>query len=118
MADPMLTKRMKKLAARQATAVFAGQQQPGDKGPKNSHSLPIAQRGIKTGFDTLDILNATITDVLEENISTSAANVVINATGKMLHVVELQMKYGRPRADLGGARDLQLLAIAPPVTTQ
>jgi hypothetical protein len=71
--------------------------------------LAIAQGGLRTGFDTINMLTATITDVLEENVTTNQANVVVNAIGKVLKVVELQFKYGKPRTDRGGERDLVLI---------
>lgn len=78
---------------------------------RTSRSLEIAQRGLFTGFDTINMLTATITDVLEENVSTNQANVVVNAIGKVLKVVELQYKYGKPqrRADGREERDLVLV---------
>ena len=79
------------------------------KPPRVSRSLAIAKRGLTTGFDTINMLTATITDVLEEDITTNQANVVVNAIGKVLKVVELQFKYGKPKnADGRGDRDLVL----------
>lgn len=72
-----------------------------------ARSLAIAQHGLATGFDTINMLTATITDVLEENVTVGQANVVVNAIGKVLKVVELQFKYGKPRPD-GRERDLRL----------
>ncbi len=79
-----------------------------------SRSLAIARGGLRTGFDTINMLTATITDVLEENVSTNQANVVVNAIGKVLKVVELQFKYGKPRKEGSQERDL---AIVPGVTS-
>jgi hypothetical protein len=76
---------------------------------KVSRSLKIARGGLTTGFDTINLLTATITDVLEEGITTNQANVVVNAVGKVLKVVELQFKYGKPRPDGARERDLVLI---------
>jgi hypothetical protein len=80
------------------------------KPPRISRSLTIAKAGLRTGFDTINILTATITDVLEDEITTNQANVVVNAIGKVLKVVELQLKYGKPKNSdgHGGRGDLVL----------
>ena len=83
--------------------------------PRNPpRSLAIARAGLRTGFDTINMLTATITDVLEEGITTNQANVVVNAIGKVLKVVELQFKYGKPRPDGARERDLVLIQPAAP----
>lgn len=89
-------------AAREAAAAV-----PPPPEKQRARSLAIAQGGLRTGFDTINMLTATITDVLEESITTSQASVVVNAIGKVLKVVELQFKYGKTRPD-GGERDLVL----------
>jgi hypothetical protein len=112
MADRISSK-VHQLAAEQAAA-----QQPPAPPTKvrPTRSLTIAKAGLRTGFDTINMLTATITDVLEEEITTNQANVVVNAIGKVLKVVELQQKYGKPKAD-GRDRDLVLsgqpLTVAP-----
>lgn len=82
---------------------------PAASKPRVSRSLSIARGGLNTGFDTINLLTATITDVLEEGITTNQANVVVNAVGKVLKVVELQFKYGKPRAEGAHERDLVLI---------
>jgi hypothetical protein len=95
------------LAAAQAAATAAIP--PASPLPRNTRSLAIARGGLKSGFDTINMLTATITDVLEEQITTNQANVVVNAIGKVLKVVELQQKYGKPKGDDGRDRDLVLI---------
>jgi len=81
-----------------------------DTKPRATRSLMIAKAGLRTGFDTINMLTATITDVLEEEITTSQAHVVVNAIGKVLKVVELQQRYGKAKAD---GRDRDLVLIGP-----
>jgi len=98
---------------RQAAAPPPPSDVPAPK-PRVSRSLAIAKGGLTTGFDTINMLTATITDVLEEDITTNQANVVVNAIGKVLKVVELQFKYGKPKsADGRGDRDLVLTQQQP-----
>src|SRR5262245_45842851 len=79
---------------------------------KPSRSLKIARQGLTTGVETIKLLTATITDVLEETITTNQANVVVNAVGKVLKTVELQAKHGRPRP--GGTQENRDLILLPP----
>jgi len=108
-----ITAKVRQLATEQAV-----QSQP--PAPAKSHttrSLAIAKGGLRSGFDTINLLTATITDVLEEEITTNQANVVVNAVGKVLKVVELQQKFGKSKAD-GRDRDLVLGALSPSSTSE
>jgi hypothetical protein len=78
-----------------------------------AQSVGIARGGLTNGFDTINLLTATMTDVLEEAITTSQANVVVGAVRAVLKVVELQMKYGKPRANDPRDRDLILVQPKP-----
>ena len=104
-----IANKVDELAAR--AAVDADEPPPTAPRIKQTRSLTIARQGLKTGFDTINMLTATITDVLEEEITTNQANVVVNAVGKVLKVVELQQKYGKPKD--GGGRDRDLILIGP-----
>jgi hypothetical protein len=102
-----IRERTRRLADRAATAT-----PPPTKASKTPpRSLVLARAGIRTGYDTINMLMATITDVLEEEITTNQANVVVNSIGKVLKTVELQQKYGRPKrgAAEGHERDLILV---------
>lgn len=64
-----------------------------DRRPK---SLPIAARRIRTGQDFSEFMSALMTDVIEGNVTPMVANAAVNAGGKLLKSVELQLKYGQP----------------------
>lgn len=69
-------------------------------------SLPIATAGIRTGQDFARMMSALMSDVIEGSINPSVCNSAANAGGKLLRIVELQLKYGSPAA--GGVRELIL----------
>jgi hypothetical protein len=75
--------------------------------PIAARSLTVAKAGLRTGFDMINLMTATITDVLEEVISTNQAKVVVSSANTVLTVVELQLKYGKPR-NADGRGDLVL----------
>ena len=104
-----MQKRIDQLADQQEAAAHDDVAAPA----RPARSLAIARNGLSTGTDTINMLTATITDVLEEAITTNQANVVVNAIGKVLKVVELQFKYGRPKPD--GARERDLILVPPKV---
>ena len=74
-------------------------------------SLAIAERGIMTTQDFLNLMSAITSDVLSSRITTQQANSVTNAGGKMLKAAEMQQKYGttgkdnRRRLELGEGDD-------------
>lgn len=70
-------------------------------------SLGLSQRGVKTGRDFAGLMSALMSDLIEGRISPGVANAVCNAGGKMLKVVEMQMKYGHTGAT-GSEKVLQL----------
>ena len=53
-------------------------------------------------------MSCLISDLVEGSITPQIGNAVVNAGGKLLKVVEMQLKYGKPGAD-GSKRDLDLL---------
>lgn len=57
-------------------------------------SLPIAEQGITDAQIFIDLMSALASDVLARRITTSMANSVTNAAGKMLKAAEAQQKYG------------------------
>jgi len=54
-----------------------------------------------------------MTDVIQGTVSPPVANATVNAGGKLLKAVEMQMKYGKQE----GGEGKQLL-LAPPVPTE
>ena len=58
-------------------------------------SLAIASAGIKTGRDFSNMMSALMSDLIEGKITPGVGNATVNAGGKLLRMVELQMKYGQ-----------------------
>jgi len=54
------------------------------------------------------MMSALMSDVIEGNVTHQVANATVNAGGKLLKVVELQLKYGKPNID-GTTRGIDLL---------
>lgn len=73
---------------------------------KNSRSLPIFEKGIKTGADFANGMSALMSDIIANRVTPGVGNAVCNAGGKLLKAVEMQHKYGRQLED--GTRQLQL----------
>ena len=59
-------------------------------------SVEIASRGIRNDQNAGDFLSALIGDVMTEAVAPRLANTSINAMGKLLKVVEMREKFGRP----------------------
>lgn len=57
-------------------------------------SLNVATRGIKTGGDFAEMMSALMSDLIDGRVEPGVANAACNAGGKLLRVVELQMKFG------------------------
>jgi len=71
-------------------------------------SLPIFERGVKTGGDFASGMSALMSDVISGSITPQIANAVCNAGGELLRVVELQQRYGRRNEDPEGRQVLEL----------
>lgn len=67
-------------------------------------SLQIAEQGIKTSGDFRDLMSAIMSDVIAGRLTPNMTNAACNAGGKMLKMVDLEMRYGtspdRPRRTL------------------
>lgn len=76
------------------------------KVPAPPRSLAIAENGIETSRDFARLMSALMSDLIAGRVPSGVGNAACNAGGKLLKVVELQLKYG---PDSGGAgRDLVL----------
>jgi hypothetical protein len=71
-------------------------------------SLAIAERGINTGHQFSALMSAIMSDLLSGSVTPAIANASCNAGGKLLKMVELQMKYGQTQVE-GGMKNLQLV---------
>ena len=68
---------------------------------RKPRSLPLATNGVRTGTEFKNLMSAIMTDVIEGTMTPVVANAAVNAGGKLLKMVELQLKYGRPSGDDG-----------------
>lgn len=69
--------------------------------------LTIAARGVQTGSDFAELMSGLMSDVIEGRVTPSIANATCNAGGKLLKVVEMQMKYAT--TTVGQKRQLNLV---------
>lgn len=70
-------------------------------------SLPVSERGIRTGQDFAHLMSALMGDIISGRVAPAVGNAACNAGGKLLKVVEMQYKYGTQSGDQG-ARTLML----------
>lgn len=71
-------------------------------------SLAYAEAGVRTGGDFAGMMSALMSDTIAGRISPQVTNATVNAGGKLLKVVELQLKYGAPGSH-GARKELQLI---------
>lgn len=64
-----------------------------DKGP-HPQCLEVAKRGIKTSPDFSLFMSCLMSDLISGAVSPGVGNAACNAGGKLLKVVEMQMRYG------------------------
>jgi hypothetical protein len=69
-------------------------------------SIEIAARGISTASDFSQLMSALMSDVIEGLMTPSVSNAAVNAGGKLLKAVEMQIKYGTKNGT--GVSDLVL----------
>lgn len=58
-----------------------------------SRSAGLAREGVRTGEDFANLMSALMSDVLDGSVSPVVANAAVNAGGKLLKVVQMQMAY-------------------------
>lgn len=92
----------------------------GVREPKKAtpRTLAIAQRGISTGADFANMMSALMSDIIEGRIDPIVANATCNAGGKLLKVVEMQLRYGAKPAGGGARKVLELVPLVEPATVQ
>lgn len=71
-------------------------------------SLAIAAGGINTAQQFSALMSAIMSDLLNGSVTPGIANATCNAGGKLLKMVELNMKYGKQQVE-GGMKNLQLV---------
>ena len=57
--------------------------------------LSIAERGIKDSSDFTNFFSALMTDLAQKTVVANVANAMCNAGGKLLKMVELEIRYGQ-----------------------
>jgi hypothetical protein len=57
-------------------------------------SVGLASEGVHTGTQFAKLMSALMSDIIEEKVTPAVANAACNAGGKLLKVVEMQLKYG------------------------
>jgi hypothetical protein len=57
-------------------------------------ALPIAERGIEHGHQFAEFMSAMMSDVVTGAMTPDVVNAACNAGGKLLKIVEMQLKYG------------------------
>lgn len=78
-----------------------------EKSSPQPRSKPIAERGVTTGAHFAELMSALMSDLICGAVTPDVGNAACNAGGKLLKVVEMQHKYGKPQAD--GDRTLKLV---------
>ena len=57
---------------------------------------PIAEAGITTSKEFAAFMSALLSDIICGRINHREANAACNAAGKMLKIIEMQIRYGEP----------------------
>jgi hypothetical protein len=57
--------------------------------------LAISSAGIRTGSQFAGFMSALMSDLIDGRITANVGNAAVNAGGKLLKIVELQLKYGK-----------------------
>jgi hypothetical protein len=73
----------------------AGQSNQGLSEDTIPRCLPIAQAGIRTGAQFSGFMSALMSDLVDGRVNANVGNATVNAGGKLLKMVELQMRYGK-----------------------
>ena len=60
------------------------------------------------------MMSALMSDLIEGTVTPQVGNATVNAGGKLLKVVELQLKYGKPNPD-GSRMPLELVGPSIPM---
>jgi hypothetical protein len=80
---------------------------------KQSRSLSLALKGIRTVDDFNDVMSALMTDMLSGDVTPDIGNAVVNAGGKLLKAAMLREKYGT-RTQGGRSAGLILARLSEP----
>mgnify|MGYP001592907190 CR=1 FL=1 len=86
----------------------------GSDSSRESKALAIARAagGIKTSRDFSRVMSHMMVDLLEGVVNPRLGNAVCNAGGKLLKMAELELRYGRPKADESAPEGDKMLTLA------
>jgi hypothetical protein len=76
-------------------------------------SLAFAEAGVRTSGDFAGMMSALMSDTISGKVSPQVTNAAVNAGGKLLKVVEMQLRYGKPTTT-GTRAELALTPAAEP----
>ena len=76
---------------------------------REPRSLPVSERGIRTGADFAHLMSALMGDIISGRVTPAVGNAACNAGGKLLKVVEMQYKFGTQSGNQGA----RILTLAP-----
>src|SRR6185436_21132709 len=103
-----------KMSSRKKTAIDTKPNENGKAATANRKknrsvpaSLAVAEAGINTGLQFARFMSSLMTDVIAGAVPPGTCNAACNAGGKLLRVIELQVRYGIP-IGVGGRKDLLL----------
>ena len=77
-------------------------------------SAAVAAKGIRTGHDFANLMSALMSDLIEVRVAPNIGNATCNAGGKLLKVVEMQIKYGVAGE---GQQKILTLSLESPMTS-
>jgi hypothetical protein len=63
----------------------------------SARTRAVAARGVKTSSDFKAFMSGLMSDLVENKLTPQVGNAACNAGGKLLKVVEMEHKYGRPK---------------------
>ena len=76
----------------------------GDKSAREvsrpARSLAIASEGVANDRQFAQLMSAIMSDLIDGSIDPKTSNAVCNAAGKLLKVVEMRHRYGKPGGEL------------------
>lgn len=102
-----------------------GSKEVAEKGSENGAavapaSLRVAERGLRSSVDFRDFMSGLMSDVISGRVNPGVANAACNAGGKLLKMVELEMRYAqspeRPRGVISVAFDEKERATSVAIT--
>jgi hypothetical protein len=77
---------------------------------RKAQCVPLSNHGVYSASEFAALMLALISDLINGRISPQVGNAVVNASGKLLKIVEMQHRYGNPTGDRG----YKELALVPP----